>query len=77
MLVPLLLLLMAEQVIQCSQACTVTVQHEFVFPVLSLTPAEGAQIGLAVISVWAVGWAIRALIQTLRDGGKTEETPHG
>ncbi|PIG00387.1 hypothetical protein [Comamonas sp. 26] len=68
---------MTDQVIHCSQACTVTVQHEFVFPVLSLTPAEGAQIGLAVISVWAVGWAIRALIQTLRDGGKTEENSHG
>ncbi|WP_120970482.1 hypothetical protein [Comamonas sp. lk] len=64
---------MAEQVIQCSQACTVTVQHEFVFPVLSLTPAEGAQIGLAIISVWAVGWVIRTLIQTVRIGGKPEE----
>ena len=68
---------MTDQVIQCAQACTVTVQHEFVLPVLSLTPAEGAQIGLAVISVWAVGWAIRALIQTLRDGGKPEENSHG
>ena len=68
---------MTDQVIQCTQACTVTVQHQFVAPILSLTPLEGAQIGLAVISVWAVGWAIRALIQTLRDGGKTEENSHG
>lgn len=68
---------MADQVIQCSQACTVTVQHQFAIPVLSLTPAEGAQIGLAVISVWAVGWALRVLIQTVRDGGRVnsnEET---
>lgn len=36
---------MADQVIQCSQACTVTVQHEFAFPVLSLTTEEGAAIG--------------------------------
>ena len=64
---------MAEQVIQCSQACTVTVQHEFVFPVLSLTPAEGAQIGLAICSAWAVGWVFRALIQTVRIGGKPED----
>lgn len=70
---PFLLMFMAEQVIQCSQACTVTVQHEFVVPVLSLTAAEGAWIGLAICSVWAVGWAFRALIQTLRDGGKPEE----
>lgn len=61
---------MAEQVIHCSQACTVTVQHEFVFPVLSLTPAEGAQIGLAICSAWAVGWVFRALIQSVRIGGK-------
>lgn len=68
---------MADQVIQCQQACTVTVQHQFAIPVLSLTPAEGAQIGLAVISVWAVGWALRVLIQTVRDGGRVnsnEET---
>lgn len=61
---------MPEQTIQCIQACTVTVQHEFVFPVLSLTPAEGAQISLAVLTVWAVGWAFRVLIQTLRDGAR-------
>ena len=64
---------MAEQVIQCSQACTVTVQHEFVFPALNLTPAEGAQVGLAICSVWAVGWVIRTLIQTVRISGKTED----
>ncbi|MDH1476627.1 hypothetical protein N5F13_19190 [Comamonas thiooxydans] len=57
----------AEQVIQCSQACTVTVQHELVFPVLNLTTEEGAAISGAVLLVWAAGWAFRVLIQTLRD----------
>lgn len=57
-----------EQVIHCSQACTVTVQHEFVFPVLLLTPVQGMQIGLAICACWAVGWVIRVLIQTVRAG---------
>jgi hypothetical protein len=51
----------AEQVVQCSQACTVTVQHEFVFPVLNLTTEEGAAISGAVLLVWAAGWAFRFL----------------
>lgn len=62
-----------EQVIQCSQACTVTVQHEFVFPVLSLTPMQGLQISLAIVGVWAVGWGIRVLIQTIRASAHPSE----
>ncbi len=58
---------MADQVIQCSQACTITVQHEFVFPVLNLTTEEGAAISGAVLLVWAAGCALPVLIQTLRD----------
>ena len=66
---------MADQVIQCAQACTVTVQHEFVLPVLSLTTEEGAAIGGAVLLIWAAGWGIRVLIQTLKhtDGNLTNE----
>lgn len=66
---------MTDQVIQCTQACTITVQHEFVFPVLSLTMEEGAAISGAVLLVWAAGWAFRALIQTLRntDGNQLNE----
>lgn len=66
---------MADQVIQCAQACTVTVQHEFAFPVLSLSPEEGASISGAVLLIWAVGWGFRVLIQTLRntDGTQTQE----
>ena len=56
---------MADQVIQCAQACTVTVQHEFALPVLSLSAEEGAAISGAVLLIWAVGWGFRVLIQTL------------
>jgi len=55
------------QIIECTSACTVTVQHEIVFPVLSLTPQEGGVIAGAILAVWAVGFAIRLLIQLLRD----------
>lgn len=66
---------MADQVIQCAQACTVTVQHEFALPVLSLSAEEGAAISGAVLLIWAVGWGCRVLIQTLRntDGNQTQE----
>ena len=66
---------MTDQVIQCAQACTVTVQHEFAFPVLSLTTEEGAVIGGAVLLIWAAGWGFRVLIQTLKhtDGNLTNE----
>lgn len=66
---------MADQVIQCAQACTVTVRHEFALPVLSLSPEEGAAISGAVLLIWAVGWGFRVLIQTLRntDGNQTQE----
>ena len=66
---------MADQVIQCTQACTITVQHEFALPVLSLTTEEGAAIGGAVLLIWAAGWGFRVLIQTLKhtDGNLTNE----
>lgn len=66
---------MADQVIQCAQACTVTVQHEFALPVLSLSAEEGAAISGAVLLIWAVGWGFRVLIQALRntDGNQTQE----
>lgn len=60
---------MPEQTIQCSAACTVTVQHEITLPVLDLSPAEAAQISSAILLVWAVGWAFRALIQAIRSDG--------
>lgn len=66
---------MADQVIQCPQARTVTVQHEFALPVLNLSTAEGAAISSAVLLIWGIGWGCRVLIQTLRhtDGNPSQE----
>ncbi len=66
---------MPEQVIQCEQACTVTVQHEITLPVLDLSPGEAAQISSAILLVWAVAWAFRVLIQSIKvsDGNSTDE----
>lgn len=66
---------MPEQVIQCEQACTVTVQHEITLPVLDLSPAEAAEISSAILLVWAVAWAFRVLIQSIKtsDGNPTNE----
>lgn len=64
--------------ITCASACTVTLQHEFSLPLLSLTTEEGAAIAGAVLAIWAVGWGFRALIQTLRhtDGNSTSESEY-
>ena len=66
---------MPEQTIQCAAACTVTVQHEITLPVLNLSPAEGAAIASAILAVWAVAWAFRVLIQTIKssDGNQPNE----
>ena len=66
---------MPEQVIQCAAACTVTVQHEITLPLLDLSPAEGAQIGSAILLVWAVAWSFRVLVQTIKfsDGNQPNE----
>jgi hypothetical protein len=66
---------MPEQTIQCAAACTVTVQHEITLPVLDLSPQEGAVISSAILLVWAVAWAFRVLIQTIKssDGNQPNE----
>jgi len=56
-----------SQVIECSSSCTVTVQHEFIFPVLNLTLYEGGVIAGAILTVWAAGFVIRLLIRLVRD----------
>lgn len=61
------------QTIVCESACTITVQHEFLIPVLSLTAEQGLQISLAILSCWAVAWVFRTLIQTVRISTKTSE----
>lgn len=66
---------MTPAVIECSNACTITVVHELSLPVLQLDAAEGALIASAILAIWAVGWGVRVLIQTLRhtDGNPTQE----
>lgn len=51
------------QTIVCDSACTVTVLHEI--PLLSIGAADGALIGFAIVSVWAVALAFRFLIRAL------------
>lgn len=51
------------QVIVCESACTVTVQHEI--PLLSVDAALGAQIGLAIVAVWALAFGFRMAIRAL------------
>lgn len=44
-------------------------------PLLNLSPSEGAEISSAILLVWAVAWAFRALIQAIRsDGSSTQES---
>lgn len=65
----------AQQVIVCDQACTITLQHEITTPLLDLDLAAGAAIAGAVLAVWAVGFAFRALIQVLKtNDGSTNES---
>lgn len=62
-------------VIDCPSTCTVTVVHELSLPPLQLTAAEGAAIASAILAVWAVAWAFRMLIQTVKtsDGNQLNE----
>lgn len=62
------------QIIECAGACTVTVIHELSLPPLQLDAADGAAIASAILAIWALGWAFRVLIQTLKhtDGNQTE-----
>ncbi|QHI96754.1 hypothetical protein GT347_01345 [Xylophilus rhododendri] len=67
---------MADPVtVSCPSACTVTLQVEVTTPILNLSLEDGAQIASAILVVWALGWAFRALIQTLKsDGHSTSES---
>lgn len=58
-----------QQVIQCDASCTVTIVHELSLPPLQLTPSEGAQIAVAVLLVWTVGWVFRQLVILIRQSG--------
>ena len=62
-----------EQVIECTQACTITVQHEFALPVAQITVSEGVQISGAIIGVWVIAWAVRVLISTIRGASAPQQ----
>lgn len=57
---------MAEPIIYCPRACTVTVQHEISIPLLDIDAAGGGAIAMAIALCWAAGWGFRVLIRTLR-----------
>lgn len=61
---------MADPVtIQCSSACTVTL--ELSVPPFTLSLEEGAAISGAVLLVWAVGFGIRAAIRAMNTDGNS------
>lgn len=64
---------MSKQIIVCDGACTVTVQHEISIPPFDIDAAEGAQIGFAIVLVWATGLAFRLAIRALNVDETTTE----
>lgn len=62
---------MPEQVIQCIEACTVTVHHVISIPPFNLTLEQGKQIAIAVIAVWAVGLVFREIVRVISDGNSS------
>ena len=60
--------------ISCGSACTVTVKHEFSAPPFQLEAGQGAQVALAVIAVWVVGWSIRMFIKAMSSGDSHPES---
>ena len=67
---------MEPTTIDCSSACTVTVVHELSLAPLQLTPEDGGLIAVAIVTVWAVGFAFRMLIRALNtDRGQASDAP--
>lgn len=65
---------MPETAISCPGTCTVTITHELSLPPLQLSAYEGAQIGLAIISVWAAGFAFRMIAKVIKSGDSSAES---
>ncbi|MBI3102757.1 MAG: hypothetical protein HYY98_14575 [Burkholderiales bacterium] len=68
---------MADPVtINCPSACTVTVVHELSLPPLQLSAVEGAEIAVAILAIWAIGWGFRVLVQSVKktDGETLSES---
>jgi hypothetical protein len=56
---------MATTVIQCPKSCTVTLEHVISVPPFDLSIKDASLVSLAILVVWAAGWAIRQVIRTL------------
>lgn len=54
-------------VIECSSACTVTL--EVSAPLLNLTTAEAAELAVPMIAVLALGWGFRMVLKTMNHAG--------
>jgi hypothetical protein len=54
-------------VIECSSACTVTV--EFTAPLLNLTTADAMELMVPMIGVLVVGWGFRMVIKVMTQAG--------
>lgn len=54
---------MADQVIQCPSACTVTVVHEVNVPILNLSIEEASALMTPITLVFCVAWGFRALLR--------------
>lgn len=49
--------------VDCGSACTVTV--EFGSDLMNIDTVGGGQIALAVLGIWAIGWAFRMAVRAL------------
>lgn len=54
-------------VIECSTACTVTLQVSS--PLFDLTTADAMVLVAPILTVWALGWGFRMLIKTMNHAG--------
>ena len=62
---------MADQVIQCSSSCTVTVVHEVNVPLLNLSLADAAALMTPITLVFCVAWGFRAVLRFINSPDNT------
>lgn len=58
--------------VECTGTCTV--ELVLTFPWQSLTAEDGAQISAAILLVWVVGFAFRALIRMVSESNPARDT---
>lgn len=64
---------MAEQIIQCSAECTVTVVHQITIPPFDLSVEAARDIGVAILLVWAIAWGYRQVHRFFSSSGQTSK----